>query len=108
VISAIHQRFSATFTPNLLSLLEQSLAPPAKQALANLPQDQREKEESSRVIRQRPLLRLSAELAMVGVWRDAPDRSGGEIILKIVKDLVRMPFVNTSSGSNTLFLLVSQ
>jgi regulator of nonsense transcripts 2 len=51
--------------------------------------EQREKEETTRVARQRPVLRVCAELALVGVIRDAPLRSGGEWIMKVLRDLVR-------------------
>lgn len=62
--------------------------PPSKEALSALAQDQREKEEAARVIRQRPLLRVYAELALVGVLTDGPGKSGGDTILKTIKDLV--------------------
>ncbi|KIO28448.1 hypothetical protein M407DRAFT_71750 [Tulasnella calospora MUT 4182] len=88
VISALHRRFPTSFTPPLLSGLAQGLTPPAKATLAALPQDQREKDESARVARQRPLLRVYAELALVGILADAPGRSGGETILKTIKDLL--------------------
>ena len=51
--------------------------------------EQREKEETARVARQRPVLRVCAELALVGVIRDAPSRSGGEWIMKVLRELVR-------------------
>ena len=50
---------------------------------------QREKDEAARVARQRPALRVCAELALVGVIRDAPTRSGGEWLMKALRDLVR-------------------
>lgn len=89
VISALHRRFPTPFTQPLLSGLAQGLTPPGKAALAALPQDQREKDEGARVARQRPLLRVYAELALLGILADAPGRSGGETILKTIKDLVR-------------------
>jgi regulator of nonsense transcripts 2 len=51
--------------------------------------EQREKEETARVARQRPIIRVCAELALVGVIRDGPLRSGGEWIMKVLRDLVR-------------------
>jgi regulator of nonsense transcripts 2 len=51
-------------------------------------QEQREKEDAARVTRQRPILRVCSELALVGIIRDAPNRSGGEWIMKTVKELV--------------------
>jgi regulator of nonsense transcripts 2 len=50
--------------------------------------EQREREETSRIVRQRPVLRLCSELALVGVIRDTPGRSGAEWIMKAIKDLV--------------------
>ena len=51
-------------------------------------QDQRDKEDSARIVRQRPVLRVSAELALVRVIQDAPGRSGGEWVMKAIKELV--------------------
>ena len=36
--------------------------------------EQQEKEDAARVARQRPVIRVCAELALVGVIRDAPSR----------------------------------
>jgi regulator of nonsense transcripts 2 len=65
------------------------MAPPSRAQLAALAPDIREKEDSARVARQRPVLRVCAELALVGVIRDGPNRSGGEWIMKALKELVR-------------------
>jgi regulator of nonsense transcripts 2 len=64
------------------------LAPPNRAALAALATEQREKEDSARVSRQRPVLRLCAELALVGLIKDGPNRSGAETIMRTLKDLV--------------------
>ncbi|KAI9453157.1 ARM repeat-containing protein [Lactarius psammicola] len=88
VISALHQRFPAKFTPALVTTLGGALAPPNKAALATIAPEQRDKEEAARVTRQRPVLRVCAELALVGVIRDAPGRSGGEWIMKALRDLL--------------------
>lgn len=56
--------------------------------MSSLAPEQREKEEAARVQRQRPVLRVCAELALVGIIRDAPGRSGGEWMMKALKDLV--------------------
>jgi regulator of nonsense transcripts 2 len=88
VISALHRRFPTEFTPALVTALGSALAPPNKAALATLAPEQREKEDSVRLTRQRPILRVCAELALVGVIRDSPTRSGGEWILKALRDLV--------------------
>ncbi|KAF7321619.1 Nonsense-mediated mRNA decay factor [Mycena kentingensis (nom. inval.)] len=88
IISLLHRRFPATFTPGVVSALALALVAPSRASLASLPQEQREKEDASRVSRQRPVLRVCCELALVGIIRDAPNRSGGEWIMKIVKDLL--------------------
>ncbi|KIP08451.1 hypothetical protein PHLGIDRAFT_23490 [Phlebiopsis gigantea 11061_1 CR5-6] len=88
IISALHRRFPTTFTPALVSTLSASLAAPSKAALSTLSPEQREKEDASRVTRQRPALRVCAELALVGIVRDAPGRSGGEWIMKVIRELL--------------------
>ncbi|KAJ3824500.1 transcription factor [Lentinula raphanica] len=88
ILSALHRRFPATFTPKLVSSLSAALAVPSRASLANLTVEQRDKEDSARVIRQRPVLRISSELALVGVIRDDPVRSGGEWIMKTIKEML--------------------
>ena len=88
VISALHQRFPTKFTPALITILGGALAPANKASLATIAPEQRDKEEAARVSRQRPVLRVCAELALVGVIRDASGRSGGEWIMKSLRDLV--------------------
>jgi len=89
VISALHRRFPTSFTPALITALASVLVPSNKAALAAMAPEQREKEEAARVTRQRPVTRVCAELALVGVIRDAPSRGGGEWIMKVLRDLVR-------------------
>ncbi|EKM54104.1 uncharacterized protein PHACADRAFT_257716 [Phanerochaete carnosa HHB-10118-sp] len=88
VISALHRRFPTTFTPALISAFSAALTAPSKAAMAALNQEQREKEDTARVTRQRPVLRVCAELALVGIIRDSPNRSGGEWIMKVVRELL--------------------
>ncbi|KZT65935.1 ARM repeat-containing protein [Daedalea quercina L-15889] len=88
IVSLLHRRFPKTFTPGFVSALSGALAPPNRAALAALASEQREKEDATRVTRQRPVLRVCAELALVGIIRDAPGRSGGEWIMKVIKDLL--------------------
>lgn len=88
MISALHRRFPKAFTPTLVSSLSTALLPQSRSALAAMAPEQREKEESARISRQRPVLRVCAELAMVGIIRDVPGRSGGEWIMKAIRDLV--------------------
>ncbi|CAG8551824.1 10052_t:CDS:10, partial [Dentiscutata erythropus] len=84
VISALHQRFPDTFTPFLTHTLARSLAPPNKQPVV-LNTEQREKEESSRILKQRVLLRIAGELWLIGVLRNVEDgvaalNSGGAAV----------------------------
>lgn len=72
-----------------MASLSTALAAPSRASLAGIPPEQREKEDTARVTKQRPILRVCAELALVGIIRDAPGRSGGEWIMKVLKELVR-------------------
>lgn len=71
-----------------MSLISSALSAPLRATLSSLAPEQREKEDSARVTRQRPVLRVSSELALVGIIRDGPHRSGGEWIMKVLKELV--------------------
>ncbi|THG98656.1 hypothetical protein EW026_g3557 [Hermanssonia centrifuga] len=88
IISALHRRFPTIFTPALNSGLSAVLAPPSQATLSGLTPEQREKEDSSRISRQRPALRVCAELALVGIIKDGPDRSGGEWMMKVIRQLL--------------------
>ncbi|EPS36318.1 hypothetical protein H072_10200 [Dactylellina haptotyla CBS 200.50] len=73
VVSALHQRFSKAFTPFIVWNIAKGLSTPGKEQLRSLPADQREKEEASRLTRQRILLRVATELWLVGVVRTLDD-----------------------------------
>ncbi|OCH88273.1 transcription factor [Obba rivulosa] len=88
IISSLHRRFPKAFTLSLVSSLSAALAAPSRAALAALSPEQREKEDATRVSRQRPVLRVCSELALVGIIKDAPERSGGEWIMKTIRDLL--------------------
>ncbi|GAW05433.1 ARM repeat-containing protein [Lentinula edodes] len=88
ILSALHRRFPTAFTSKLVSLLSSALAVPSRASLSSLTAEQREKEDSSRVVRQRPVLRICSELALVGVIRDDPLRSGGEWIMRAMKEML--------------------
>ncbi|KAF9465011.1 transcription factor [Collybia nuda] len=88
VISSLHRRFSSNFTPALVSALSSAISAPNRAALSSLAAEQREKEDNIRVSRQRPVLRVCSELALVGIIKDAPGRSGGEWIMKSLKELL--------------------
>lgn len=90
VISALHHRFSTTFTPALLSAISLAISAPNRAALAALAPEQREKEDTVRVTRQRPVLRVCSELALVGIIKDGPGRSGGEWMMKVLKELASL------------------
>ena len=68
--------------------MSSALSPPARSALSSLTPEQREKDDTARISRQRPVLRVCSELALVGIIRDNPTRSGGEWIMKALKELV--------------------
>lgn len=87
VISSLHQRFSTTFTPAFISAISLAIGPPNRVSLSALTPEQREKDENVRLTRQRPVLRACSELALVGVIKDGPGRSGGEWVMKAVKEL---------------------
>ncbi|KAF3904809.1 hypothetical protein ABW20_dc0104176 [Dactylellina cionopaga] len=73
IVSALHQRFGKAFTPFIVWNIAKGLSTPGKEQLRNLPADQREKEESARLARQRVLLRVATELWLVGVVRTLED-----------------------------------
>lgn len=87
VLSALHQRFPELFSVPFIASLQTSLQPPNKATLGALPQDQREKEENARVLRQRSLLRIYAELELVGIAAPA-GKALGEATFTIFRDLV--------------------
>lgn len=89
VICTLHRRFPTSFSPTFVDMLASAIAPPSRAALSALPPDQREKEDAARITRQRPVLRVCSELALVGVIKDSPTRSGSEWIMKAIKELVR-------------------
>lgn len=66
------------------------LAAPNRAALAAMAPEQRDKEDLTRISRQRPVIKVASELALVGIIKDAPNRSGGEYIMKTVKELVNV------------------
>ncbi|KAG6845896.1 hypothetical protein H0H87_000702 [Tephrocybe sp. NHM501043] len=72
----------------LLAALSSAISPPNRAALNALVPEHREKEDISRVTRQRPVLRVCSELALVGIIKDGPGRSGGEWIMKALRELL--------------------
>lgn len=92
IISALHRRFPEAYTAPLVSLLSNALAP-LRISNPSLSGEMKEREEGMRITRQRPLLRVASELALVRVITDGPGRSGGEWIMKTLKELVWHAFV---------------
>ncbi|KAK9476300.1 armadillo-type protein [Lipomyces japonicus] len=73
VISALHQRFSTTFTPALILQLLRGFSGPTKDELSCLNAEQREKEDSSRLVKHRGLFRLLTEFWFCGIARTSED-----------------------------------
>jgi len=69
-------------------MLVQALAAPPRGNAPIANAEIQEKEVASRIARQRPILRVSAELALVGII-GSDTKSGGEWVMKLMKDLVR-------------------
>lgn len=82
----MHTRLAPDFLPLLLPQLLTILAPPPP-APKDVNEKEREKEEKERISRQRPVLRIVAELAMVGAWPEGAFKGGAEVG-KILKALV--------------------
>lgn len=99
VISVLHQRFPDIFSVRLIANLQAALQPPSKGFFATATPEQRDKDESARVLRQRGLLRIFAELELVGVIR--PDKKGslGDATFAIFRDLVRTDGILSSVPS---------
>ncbi|KAJ3180123.1 hypothetical protein HDU85_004126 [Gaertneriomyces sp. JEL0708] len=78
ISSLLHQRF-ADFAPQFIPALVKALGPPPPPPNANsgTPLEQRDKEESVRVSRQRSVLRLLTDLYFVGIARDPPNQKEG-------------------------------
>ena len=93
VIVHIHTRLTPDFFPILLpQLLAILMNPSATSSAASKDADkEREKEEKERLARQRPVLRIVAELALIGAWADGEKRGFGEVG-NVVKFLVRFCF----------------
>lgn len=86
VISTMHQRFPDLFTPPFSALLLTGLKPTSSSAADK---DIREKEDNTRIIKQRGLLRVVGELEAVGIVRkDGGKGVTGELTWGALKDLV--------------------
>ncbi|KAK4055012.1 mRNA decay protein [Microbotryomycetes sp. JL221] len=83
VISALHQRFPEQFTTPFTQQLLQSLK--AQPSHSSIERDVQEKEDQTRVIRQRGLLRALAELELAGV---VMKQNPGDMTFSVLKDLL--------------------
>jgi len=86
VIVQLHTRLTPDFLPHLLPPFLAVLAQPPVQSTGKEEKD-REKEEKERLSRQRPVLRIVADLAMIGGWQ-AGEAKGGAEVQKVIKGLV--------------------
>ncbi|KAM0791783.1 hypothetical protein ACM66B_004046 [Microbotryomycetes sp. NB124-2] len=83
IISALHQRFPEQFTVPFNQQLLQSMKAPASHASAD--KDVQEKEDQARVIKQRGLLRVLAELELAGIVKKMVP---GEVTFATLKELL--------------------
>jgi len=106
VVSALHQRFSKSFTPYIVWNLAKGLSTPGKEHLKGLAPEQREKEESSRLVRQRALLRVATELWLVNVLRslddalNPDDNSNGQATKTGAEPIKKSSTTHAPSGEN--------
>lgn len=91
IIVHLHKRLSPDFLPQLLPPLLAILAPAPPPAKDSSDKD-REKDEKDRISRQRPVLRIVGELAMVGAWPEGATKGASEVG-KILKALVSEPLL---------------
>ncbi|KAK0554209.1 mRNA decay protein [Tilletia horrida] len=93
VLSALHKRFGpAAFAAPLTEQLASILSPPSKAVLQSISSEQRERDESARVQRQKGFLRVAAELALVqllgGVEKHRSATASLDWLFSIIKDLL--------------------
>ncbi|CBQ73954.1 related to NMD2-Nonsense-mediated mRNA decay protein 2 [Sporisorium reilianum SRZ2] len=89
ILSAFHVRFGAqAFSSPLTTALEQALAPPTKTQNQNISTEQKERDEAARIARQKPLLRVSAELALVEAIGTSHDNAGASWLYALIRNLL--------------------
>ncbi|SNX86027.1 related to NMD2 - Nonsense-mediated mRNA decay protein 2 [Melanopsichium pennsylvanicum] len=89
IVSAFQVRFGGhAFGSPLTNALEQALAPASKNALQSSTAEQKERDEAARVSRQKPLLRVTAELALVEAVGHSQDNTGAPWLLNLLKNLL--------------------
>ncbi|KAJ2617609.1 mRNA decay protein [Coemansia sp. RSA 1365] len=77
VISALHGRFPTQFTIPLITQLLKQLQPPSIAALSSMSTEQREREEQTRLARQRIILRCLTEMYLAGLLWGVDAQSDG-------------------------------
>lgn len=112
-LGSLHARFSpALFAQPLSTMLAAQLIMPSRATLQAMPADQREKEEQTRVQKQRIMFKAAAELAITELVRqekgkskadpqDDPEYPGQEWLYTMLKDLL----VNDREHSNVPILI---
>lgn len=89
IVSAFHVRFGGeAFSLPLTIALEQALAPASKTVYQNATAEQKERDEAARVARQKPLLRVTAELALVEAIGTSNDNKGAAWLYTLLKNLL--------------------
>ncbi|SPO27701.1 related to NMD2 - Nonsense-mediated mRNA decay protein 2 [Ustilago trichophora] len=89
ILSAFHVRFGGdAFSSPLTNALEQGLVPPNKALYQSLTAEQKEREEAARVARQKPLLRVAAELALVEAIGHSQHDTGATWLFNLLKNLL--------------------
>lgn len=74
----MQKRLAPDFLPLLLPPLLAALAPPPP-AAKDVSDKDREKEDKDRIARQRPILRIVAELAMLMAWPEGTTKGASEV-----------------------------
>ncbi|EGW33495.1 uncharacterized protein SPAPADRAFT_71334 [Spathaspora passalidarum NRRL Y-27907] len=111
IVSAFHQRFTTLFTPQLLIHVLVGISNPVRSHQSDID----EKEEQSRIVRQRNLLRLVGEFYIIGVFRVLKDcnkdsiphelllkfgkQASEPILIVVIKDLMNFELKSGNSLS---------
>lgn len=114
MISHLHSRLTPDFLTSLLPELLNVLATSNPTPSAATPATDRDKEEKERIVRLRPVLRVIAELGLVGAWENTRggkankgvvnEQVGQEHVFERVKGLVsRSVSFHTSTLLRLLF-----
>ena len=89
ILSSFHVRFGGeAFSSPLTIALEQALAPPSKTQYQNTATEQKERDEAARIARQKPLLRVTAELALVEAIGVSSDNTGTAWLFALLRNLL--------------------